>query len=111
MLHADPLPSSDKIVLQGGLSQTGRPARLVRVRDGKVSAIGPSHTDDAVAEDVHEDGSLCTKRSRSDRLAPDFVHRSMARRRKLAPGEVYTEPAPQLCGMCDKEFKRPCDLT
>lgn len=100
---------SEKVVLEGGLSQTGRPARLARSKDGKMLpiGIGPSAVD-------HKSGEVppsMMKRSMSGASEEDTVHRSMARRRKLAPGEVAAEPIPQVCGQCNKQFARACDLT
>lgn len=45
------------------------------------------------------------KRPISDQDADDDVLRSMARRKKNAKPEIHE------CSQCDKEFKRPCDLT
>ncbi|KAI9824281.1 MAG: copper-binding transcription factor [Thelocarpon impressellum] len=104
----DDYSPSEKVVLQGGLSQTGKPARLVRVKDGKTIPIGKGQPDGA----AYEDGpSSAMKRSLSDQSVDDSARRSMARRRKLAPGEVATEPAPLVCRCCGKICKRPCDLT
>ncbi|KAI9794317.1 MAG: copper-binding transcription factor [Piccolia ochrophora] len=104
---------SESLVLQGGLSQTGRPARLVRVKGGKPIPLGTDRAGDPTEEGPSEGGSLSTsmKRSHSENSSEESVLRSMARRRKLSPGEVVSEPAPQICGECNKEFKRPCDLT
>ncbi|KAI9797382.1 MAG: hypothetical protein M1825_006011 [Sarcosagium campestre] len=99
----------ERVVLQGGLSQTGRLARLVRVKEGKTIGIGNKDSESDVKEEDLPSVSL--KRSHSDTSNCDSVHRSMARRPKLSPGEVVTEPAPQICRDCSKEFKRPCDLT
>lgn len=100
-------------MLDGGLSQTGRPAQLVRVKDGKSVPIGP----DALAQETHtrvyKEGASPSlmKRTRSEQSEDDSVHRSMARRRKLGPGEMVSAAPPQRCQECDREFKRPCDLT
>ncbi|KAI9681190.1 MAG: copper-binding transcription factor [Caeruleum heppii] len=108
--EAQPRNESEKVMLDGGLSQTGRPARLVRVKEGKTMPISTGdNNDDCKA--IKGSNSPIMKRSLSERADEGSVRRSMARRRKLAPGEVLTEPAPQVCQDCDKEFKRPCDLT
>ena len=107
--------SSDKIVLQGGLSQTGRPAQLMRVKDGKTIPLDPSHADASPRTRVHKAGRApsLSKRSFPEQSpeAEDSVHRSMARRRKLGPGKTMKEPAAQVCRDCGKAYKRPCDLT
>ncbi len=94
----------DRLELEGGLSQTGRPAELVRVRNGKTMAI-----------DTHRGGrstanGQAMKRSLSMEASDDDgVSRSMARRKKSAP--IVPKDIPQKCRDCDKTFKRPCDLT
>lgn len=98
----------ERLELKGGLSQNGRPAELVRVKNGKTLAIG-NHTsgdDEASSPLKHQ----VMKRSLSlDTSEDDSVTRSMARRRKLA--EVAPKDLVQRCRDCDREFKRPCDLT
>ncbi|KAJ8115085.1 hypothetical protein OPT61_g3198 [Boeremia exigua] len=86
----------EKVTLRGGLSHNGRPAELVREKDGKVIplAIGSenAYKKRALSEEDFDD---------------DEVMRSMARRRKSdKPGDVL-----HMCRDCKKEFKRPCDLT
>ena len=93
--------------LKGGLSENGRPAELVRVKNGKTVAIG-NHTagdDEASSPAKHQ----LMKRSLSVDTEDDGVTRSMARRRKSAQGPP--KDLVQRCHDCDKEFKRPCDLT
>jgi hypothetical protein len=92
--------SDEKITLRGGLSKNGRPAELVREKDGKVLPIADG------ADDVHT--GFSSKRALSDGETDDEgVQRSMARRRKSdKPGDVM-----HTCRDCKKEFKRPCDLT
>lgn len=100
---------TESLVLEGGLSQTGRPAQLVRKKDGKSIPIGTgSKQKTAIYEGSRPSSS---KRASPEVYEEDSVQRSMARRRRLAPGEVPTEPAPRVCLECRKEFKRPCDLT
>ena len=98
--HADCL-SNEKLSLAGGLSQTGRPAEIVRVKDGKSISL---RTGEEVQEGSPSQG---LKRSMSEESDEDMM-RSMARRRKSALPIVKD---PQKCSECDKTFKRPCDLT
>ncbi len=89
----------EKIALQGGLSHDGKPVKLVREKNGKVIPLA-----DDSNEPVFDAPS---KRSLSMETDDDGVRRSMARRRKSdRPGDVT-----HMCRECDKEFKRPCDLT
>lgn len=87
----------EKITLRGGLSHNGRPAELVREKNGKVIPL---------SNEV--DTGFSSKRALSDDEVDDEgVTRSMARRRKSdKPGDVM-----HVCRDCKKEFKRPCDLT
>ncbi|ESU05809.1 zinc-finger transcription factor ace1 [Fusarium graminearum PH-1] len=101
------IDASDEIKLVGGLSVNGRPAELVRVRkDGTYISLDtgkPVETDD--------DAPMKMKRSLSQQLEDEEeIQRSMARRKKNASPE---ELAPKKCREpgCNKEFKRPCDLT
>ena len=89
---------NSKITLVGGLSQTGRPAELVRTVDGKSVSL---RTGDEVNMEEYKTG---IKRS-FDEDYEDDLERSMARRKKNA---VRID---QLCKECGKAFKRPCDLT
>lgn len=100
-------------MLDGGLSQTGRPAQLVREKGGKSIPIGPGSSAKEAHSQVYKDGRVppLMKRALSEQFEEDSVHRSMARKRKLGPGETAS-PAPlHKCQDCEKEFKRPCDLT
>ncbi|MBE3046588.1 hypothetical protein IMZ48_29470, partial [Candidatus Bathyarchaeota archaeon] len=98
----------DEVRLHGGLSKTGRPAELVRVKkDGRAFSMATGELIDL--ED--EKGSLRMKRSLSEEEEEDEdILRSMARRKKNPTPE---ELAPKKCreAGCTKEFKRPCDLT
>ncbi|KAF2146592.1 uncharacterized protein K452DRAFT_68029 [Aplosporella prunicola CBS 121167] len=88
---------NEKVVLRGGLSRNGRPAELVREKNGRVIPIA---TDS-------ERASASKRPLEDDESDEDSVHRSMARRRKSdRPGDVM-----HICPDCKKEFKRPCDLT
>jgi uncharacterized C2H2 Zn-finger protein len=102
-------PRTDEIKLHGGLTKNGRPAELVRVNDhGKAVSIATG-----MPVDIDEDskGALQMKRSLSQEVEDDeAILRSMARRKRSASA---AELAPKKCRApgCDKEFKRPCDLT
>lgn len=94
--------SDEKITLRGGLSHNGRPAELVREKNGEIIPLADG------AEDAYT-GFSSSKRALSDdeEMDDEGVKRSMARRRKSdKPGDVM-----HVCRDCKKEFKRPCDLT
>lgn len=80
----------EKITLQGGISEDGKPAELVRERDGTIIAIDEGHFDADGDEDMDTD-----------------VLRSMARKRKCDIGKVEYHS----CRECGKVYTRPCDLT
>lgn len=85
----------------GGVSQNGKPAELVRhTKDGKTISLA----DDRVLTS-DELASSSTKRPMADFVDDEEALRSMARRKKNAKPEIHP------CDLCDKEFKRPCDLT
>ncbi|KAM4059794.1 zinc finger transcription factor ace1 [Hirsutella rhossiliensis] len=96
----------DKVELLGGIAENGRPAQLVRVKpDGTAISLA---TGKPVAMDKRP---VQFKRSLSEqREDEEEIMRSMARRKKNASPE---ELAPKRCRElgCNKEFKRPCDLT
>jgi hypothetical protein len=96
--------SDEEIVLEGGLSNNGRPAELVRKKNGKAIPLNPESSRSA------PEGAMSSKRPLSDDEYDeddDDILRSMARRRKSdKAGDVA-----QVCAVCRKEFKRPCDLT
>lgn len=100
---------ADAIKLHGGIHINGRPAELVRVnKNGKAFSLA---TGLEVDMDEELAGEIKIKRSASEELADeDEIMRSMARRKKNASPE---ELAPKRCREpgCNKEFKRPCDLT
>lgn len=82
------------------MSHTGKPAELVRhTKDGKTISLATGL--ELSADDV---ASASMKRPMHD-VDNDDVARSMARRKKGAKPEIHE------CPLCDKEFKRPCDLT
>ncbi|KAH8593667.1 hypothetical protein B0O99DRAFT_515434 [Bisporella sp. PMI_857] len=101
--------STDEVKLHGGLTRNGRPAELVRVKkNGKAISIATG-----LPVDLDEDskGAIQFKRSLSEEAEDDeSILRSMARRKRSASA---TELAPKRCREpgCNKEFKRPCDLT
>lgn len=100
---------SDEIKLHGGIHINGRPAELVRLKkDGKAVSLA---TGEVIEIEEEAKGALKFKRSASEEAADeDEIMRSMARRKKNASPE---ELAPKKCREpgCNKEFKRPCDLT
>ncbi|KAK0618300.1 hypothetical protein B0T17DRAFT_496373 [Bombardia bombarda] len=102
--------STDEIKLHGGIHVNGRPAELVRIKkNGKAISIA---TGEPVEIEEEEDSAgIRFKRSASQELEDEEeIMRSMARRKKNASPE---ELAPKKCreAGCNKEFKRPCDLT
>lgn len=106
---ANYMARSDDIKLHGGIHINGRPAELVRVKkDGKAISLATGEV--VEIEEEAKDG-IKFKRSASEEAADeDEIMRSMARRKKNASPE---ELAPKKCREpgCNKEFKRPCDLT
>jgi hypothetical protein len=101
---------TDEIKLHGGIHINGRPAELVRVKkNGKAISMATGKPVEVIDEDA--DGPVRIKRSASEELEDEEeIMRSMARRKKNATPE---ELAPKKCREpgCNKEFKRPCDLT
>ena len=102
MAYADRGIRDEHLTLVGGLGQTGRPAELVRRKDGKAVSL---RTGEIVTEEDLAYHGL--KRCASDDSDED-AERSMARRRKNMPPPVKEV---QKCRECSKIFKRPCDLT
>ncbi len=86
----------ETLSLHGGLSRNGRPAELVRMKDGQAISL---RTGDVIEPDSSPSGF--------DSADEDLLH-SMARRKKSEQAAVKQI---QRCSECDKEFKRPCDLT
>ena len=83
------------------MSHNGKPAELVRHKDGRTISVATDHV--LSPEEV---ASMSNKRPMTDAdLDEDEVLRSMARRKKNAKPEIHE------CSLCDKDFKRPCDLT
>jgi hypothetical protein len=92
--------SDETVVVEGGLSTNGRPAELVRKKNGKSISLAPEN---AGVEAMSSKRPLTDDEYDDD----DDVLRSMARRRKSdRAGDVM-----HVCSSCKKEFKRPCDLT
>lgn len=86
------LRSGERLRLQGGLGENGRPAELVREKDGKIIPLQSAEKMLSPAEDDFD---------------VDDPDRSMARKRKCDIGkEVW-----RACRECGKSFKRSCDLT
>ena len=91
------IPDSDeRLVLHGGLTENGRPAELARMRGDQLISL-------RTGEPIDE--SAVTPRFATDAEREEY-QLSMARRRKGAPERVNHR-----CVDCNKEFKRPCDLT
>lgn len=82
------------------MSHNGKQAELVRHKDGKLISVATGQV--LSSEDL---ASASMKRPMADDDVADEVLRSMARRKKNAKPEIHS------CDLCDKEFKRPCDLT
>ncbi|KAL2199781.1 hypothetical protein P885DRAFT_74953 [Corynascus similis CBS 632.67] len=101
---------TDEIKLHGGIHINGRPAELVRIKkNGKMISMATGEPIEKLEEEA--DGTVRFKRSASQELEDEEeIMRSMARRKKNASPE---ELAPKRCREhgCNKEFKRPCDLT
>ncbi|OAA73347.1 Zinc finger, C2H2-type/integrase, DNA-binding protein [Cordyceps fumosorosea ARSEF 2679] len=100
------IDKGDDVRLFGGIAENGRPAELIRVKkDGTAFSMATGKPVDLNEPPVK------FKRSLSEQLDDDEeIMRSMARRKKNATPE---ELAPKKCREpgCNKEFKRPCDLT
>lgn len=99
--------ASGEIKLYGGIAVNGRPAQLVQVnKDGQAISLA---TGEVI--DMNEEPTFKLRRSAPEEAADeDEIMRSMARRKKNASPE---ELAPKKCREpgCNREFKRPCDLT
>ncbi|KAL8952961.1 MAG: hypothetical protein Q9222_001180 [Ikaeria aurantiellina] len=85
----------ERLGLHGGISQTGRPVELVRIKNGQNISLRTGSALDPVS-------NIADGESDNDPL------RSMARRRKTAQAAAKEA---QKCRDCEKVFKRPCDLT
>lgn len=93
---------NEQVSLHGGPAHNGKPAELIRTTaDGKKVSL-------ASGEVLSETEVAAASMKRPAVPAEDdeeAAMRSMARRKKNAKPEIHT------CELCDKEFKRPCDLT
>ena len=99
--HLLTIHSDERLDLVGGLSQTGKQAELVRIKDGKSISL---RTGEEISIDDYKSGS---KRA-IDAPSEEDALRSMARRKKSAGSSAREE---HRCRECHKIFKRPCDLT
>ncbi|KAI1813128.1 hypothetical protein GGS20DRAFT_577844 [Poronia punctata] len=103
---------TDEIRLVGGITKNGRPAQFVRVKkNGKAVSLASGQLIENLEEEEAPANPVRFKRSMSEQAQDDEeIMRSMARRKKNATPE---ELAPKKCthAGCNKEFKRPCDLT
>jgi len=99
---------TDEVKLHGGLTKNGRPAELVRIKkNGKAISMA---TGEAIDIKEESKDAIRFKRSASEEAEEDEAAlRSMARRKRSATAE----PVVKRCREpgCEKEFKRPCDLT
>ena len=89
----------DEVTLEGGLSQTGRPAELVRWKNGEGVSLRTNERYEA---------QPLIKRQRSNESLDDDAERSMARRKKNAEPKITELRCSDRT--CDKIFNRKCDL-
>lgn len=89
----------DEVTLEGGLGQTGRPAELVRWKNGEGVSLRTNERYEA---------QPVIKRQRSEASFDDDAERSMARRKKNAEPRVTDLTCSDRS--CDKIFNRKCDL-
>lgn len=105
------LDIADEVRLYGGLAKNGRPAELIRVKkDGRAFSMATGELVE-LDDEASKGGAFRIKRSSSHvEEEEEDILRSMARRKKNPTPE---ELAPKKCREpgCNKEFKRPCDLT
>lgn len=94
----------ESVSIHGGMSHNGKPAELVRhTAEGKVISVATGqHLSE---EELASSAAGPMQKRPADDLDEDDALRSMARRKKNAKPEIHT------CELCEKEFKRPCDLT
>ncbi|KAK4560679.1 hypothetical protein LTR86_005257 [Recurvomyces mirabilis] len=91
----------ETVSLHGGMSHNGKPAELVRhTKDGKTISV-------ATGLPLSEEEITMKRPMPADIVDDEEAMRSMARRKKGAKPETHYCPV----DACDKEFKRPCDLT
>jgi hypothetical protein len=89
----------DEVTLEGGLSETGQPAELVRWKNGQGVSLRTNER--------YEVQPLI-KRQRSNESLNDDAERSMARRKKNAEPRITELRCSDRS--CDKIFNRKCDL-
>ncbi len=89
----------DEVTLEGGLSETGRPAELVRWKNGQGVSLRTNERYEA---------QPIIKRQRSNDSLDDDAERSMARRKKNAEPRITELRCSDRT--CDKIFNRKCDL-
>lgn len=93
----------EQLELHGGVTHNGKPAELVRrTADGKVISVA---TGQQISDSELASASSMKRPAALDVDDDEEALRSMARRKKNAKPEIHT------CELCQKEFKRPCDLT
>jgi hypothetical protein len=89
----------DEVTLEGGLSETGRPAELVRWKNGEGISLRTNQ---------RYETQPGIKRQRSNESLDDDAERSMARRKKNAEPKITELRCSDKS--CDKVFNRKCDL-
>ncbi|KAL8630104.1 hypothetical protein Q9189_004177 [Teloschistes chrysophthalmus] len=97
----DDVAADERLGIYGGLSQNGRPAELVRIRNGQSFSLRTGNAVDMAS-------NMTGAKRAADEDSDEDPLRSMARRRKNAQAAAKEA---QQCRECDKVFKRPCDLT
>ena len=96
--------SDERLALHGGLTRNGRPAELVRNKNGRSISLRTGAV--VKSESNPMEPSREFKKAVSEEFDDDVL-RSMGRRKKGAPPPRDEHQ----CRDCEKMFKRPCDLT
>lgn len=101
--------SHDRVTLEGGLAQNGRPAELVVHKDGQVISLQTGKPFDGKPNDgfFGNGGNVGNGGNAGPSAQKQPAKRSMARRKKGEPPMKLNIPCPD----CDETFDRPCDLT
>jgi hypothetical protein len=99
VIHISHHHRDDEVTLESGLSKTGRPAELVRWKNGEGVSLRTNERYEA---------QPVIKRQRSNQSLDDDAERSMARRKKNAEPRVIELKCSDRS--CDKIFTRNCDL-
>jgi hypothetical protein len=103
MRHVLTICRDESVSVHGGVTHNGKAPELVRRRaDGKTISIA---TGLELSPEELAAPSTMKRPMADDDVDHEDALRSMARRKKGAKPEIHT------CHLCDKEFKRPCDLT